>query len=88
VGIDEKACKISRDQFLSRLTASNIGVGVHYLAIPEHPYYQDRFGWRPEDYPKASAYGRKTISLPLSPKLTESDVFDVTEAVRNILENS
>lgn len=87
VGIDEKACRISRDQFLGRLTAANIGAGVHYLAIPEHPYYQNRFGWRPEDYPKASAYGRKTISLPLSPKLTEADVCDVTEAVRNILEN-
>ena len=47
---------------------------VHYLAIPEHPYYRDTFGWRPEDYPNALAIGRRTVSLPLSAKLTDEDV--------------
>jgi hypothetical protein len=32
------------------MTAENIGVGVHYLSIPEHPYYQKTYGWT-EDYP-------------------------------------
>ena len=55
---------------------------VHYLAIPEHPYYQRRFGWRPEDVPQATRIGRETVSLPLSPKLSEDDVQDVIAAVR------
>ena len=87
VGIDEAACAVSRDQFLSRLTEQKIGVGVHYLAIPEHPYYQKRYGWHPEDYPHATAYGRKTLSLPISPKLSERDVLDVIDAVKNVLQN-
>ncbi len=86
VGVDQNLCGISRDRFLERLTALKIGVGVHYLAIPEHPYYQQRFGWRAEEYPKATAYGRKTLSLPLSPKLDERDVTDVIEAVKEILQ--
>jgi dTDP-4-amino-4,6-dideoxygalactose transaminase len=83
--IDEQRCDMSRDQFLDAMTALNIGIGVHYLSIPEHPYYQQTFGWQPEDYPYAMKIGRKTVSLPLSAKLTNSDVEDVVNAVRGIL---
>jgi len=83
--IDEKETKISRDEFLSRMTGENIGVGVHYQSIPVHPYYQQEFGWRPEDCPNSLAIGQKTVSLPLSAKLTDEDVFDVIRAVRKTL---
>lgn len=80
--IDENQCGISRDTFLSEMTYNNIGVGVHYLSIPEHPFYQSRFGWHPHDFPKASRIGRQTVSLPLSPRLTDSDIQDVIDSVR------
>ena len=67
------------------MTEQNIGIGVHYRAIPEHPFYQDRFGWRPESFPHATRIGRQTVSLPLSPKLSDEDVEDVVEAVRRVL---
>jgi dTDP-4-amino-4,6-dideoxygalactose transaminase len=67
------------------MTAHHIGVGVHYLSIPEHPYYQSRFGWRADDWPNARDVGRKTVSLPLSPKVTDEDAADVVLAVRRIL---
>jgi len=83
--VDERECGIARDQFLERMTAEGIGVGVHYLAIPEHPYYQERFGWRPEHTPVATGIGRRTLSLPLSPGLSDDDVGDVITAVRKVL---
>ncbi|MBP2677042.1 MAG: putative PLP-dependent enzyme involved in cell wall biosis [Deltaproteobacteria bacterium] len=82
--VDEEEAGISRDGFLNAMTAENIGVGVHYLSIPEHPYYAGRFGWNPEAYPNAMRVGRRTVSLPLSAKLTEGDVEDVIRAVRKI----
>lgn len=82
--IDEAKTGISRDAFLNAMTAENIGVGVHYLSIPEHPYYQ-QFGWQPEDYPNAMRIGRQTVSLPLSAKLTAQDQLDVIEAVRKCM---
>ncbi len=84
--IDEARTGIGRDAFLEAMTFHGIGVGVHYLSIPEHPYYQDRFGWRPEDFPHAMRLGRQTMSLPLSPKLTEEDARDVITAVKRTLE--
>ena len=73
---------MNRDIFLNEMTKQNIGVGVHYLSIPEHPYYQKAFGWRPEDYPTAMRVGRQTVSLPLSAKLTNKEVEDVIFAVK------
>lgn len=83
--IDEARTGISRDAFLDAMTKENIGVGVHYLSIPEHPYYQQRFGWRPDDYPNAMRLGRQTVSLPLSAKLEDSDVERIIHAVRSRL---
>lgn len=83
--INEGKTGITRDAFLNAMTAHNIGVGVHYLSIPEHPYYQKTFGWNPIDYPNAMKVGRETVSLPLSARLTNEDVQDVIASVRQIL---
>jgi dTDP-4-amino-4,6-dideoxygalactose transaminase len=84
--VSESQTGISRDAFLDAMTGEKIGVGVHYRSIPEHPYYQRTFGWRPEEFPHAYRIGLQTVSLPLSPKLTDSDVEDVVSAVRRIVE--
>jgi dTDP-4-amino-4,6-dideoxygalactose transaminase len=83
--IDKDKVGISRDEFLSAMHRENIGTGVHYLSIPEHPFYQTTFGWKPEDYPNAMKIGRETVSLPLSAKLADSDVDSVILAVKKIL---
>lgn len=83
--IDSDKTGISRDEFLNRMQEKNIGCGVHYVSIPEHPYYQKEFSWSMEDYPHAVRYGRETVSIPLSPKLTDMDVNDVVEAVRQCI---
>jgi dTDP-4-amino-4,6-dideoxygalactose transaminase len=83
--VDQARAGITRDEFLTAMTAHNIGVGVHYLSIPEHPYYQKTYGWRPEDYPHAMRIGRQTVSIPISAKLADSDVTDVIEAIKTVL---
>lgn len=88
IQVDRARCGLSRDVFLEAMTARRIGVGVHYLSIPEHPYYQKTFGWRPGDWPEAMRIGRRTVSLPLSARLTDRDVEDVVTAVGAILERA
>lgn len=84
VMLDEQRCGISRDDFLEAMNVRRIGTGVHYLSVPEHPYYQDSFGWRPEQWPHAMRIGRQTASLPLSPAMSDADVERVIEAVTDI----
>ena len=83
--VDEQRTGISRDDFLGEMTKLGIGVGVHYLSLPEHPYYQEHFGWRPEDHPEAMRIGRQTVSLPLAPWMETPHVERVVRAVRSVL---
>jgi dTDP-4-amino-4,6-dideoxygalactose transaminase len=85
LGVDTARAGLSRDEFLQRMTRCGIGVGVHYLSVPEHPAYQQRFGWSPDAFPAARDVGRSTVSLPLSPKLSDDDVAYIIDQVRATL---
>lgn len=87
IRVDAQRAGISRDDFLNAMTSRQIGVGVHYLSIPEHPYYQQTFGWQPESYPNAMRIGRETVSLPISAKLSNQEVGEVIDSVKAILKH-
>ncbi|MEO6593443.1 MAG: DegT/DnrJ/EryC1/StrS family aminotransferase [Planctomycetota bacterium] len=80
--VDKQQCGSSRDEVLMRLHRQNIGTGVHYRSIADLAVYRQRFGWQPGDFPHAKAIGDRTLSIPLSAKLTDADVGDVIAAVR------
>lgn len=82
--IDENGAGISRDDFLVAMNDRYIGTGVHYQSIAFHPYYQKTFGWKSSDYPVSERIGEQTVSIPLSPKLTDDDVSDIVKAVKEI----
>jgi dTDP-4-amino-4,6-dideoxygalactose transaminase len=83
--LDINNLKITRDQFLDEMTKQNIGVGVHYIALHLHPYYQETFGCKPGDFPSAEWISDRTVSIPLSAKLTDEDVDDVIEVVSGVI---
>ncbi|HLF19232.1 MAG TPA: DegT/DnrJ/EryC1/StrS family aminotransferase [Bacteroidota bacterium] len=76
---------ISRDRFMELMFWENIGTGVHYRALHLHPYYRERYGYKRGDFPNAEYVSDRTVSLPLSAKLTDEDVRDVISSVRKIL---
>lgn len=83
--VNKEHSGIERDAFLAAMTKQGIGVGVHYLSLPEHPYYREHLGWRPEDYPESMRIGRDIVSLPISARLVDQDVADVVTAVKRVL---
>jgi dTDP-4-amino-4,6-dideoxygalactose transaminase len=83
--VHEDECGKDRDQILSSLHRQNIGTGVHYTALHLHPYYRRTFGYTEGSYPNAEWIGKRTISLPLSAKLSDDDVEDVVIALRQAL---
>jgi dTDP-4-amino-4,6-dideoxygalactose transaminase len=64
---------------------SGIRLGVHYRALHLEPYYRDRFGCRPGMYPRAEFVADRTLSLPLSPFLTDEDVTRIIRQLRRVL---
>jgi len=77
--------KIDRNQFIEALKAENIGTGIHFIALHLHKYYRETFGYKRGDFPNAEFVSDRTVSLPLSPKLSERDVEDVIRGVRKIV---
>ena len=81
--VDDRLGK-TRDRVLDELIALRIGTGVHYTALHLHRYYRERWAYAPGDFPNAEYIGDRTLSLPLSPGLTDADVGDVIAAVRSV----
>ena len=75
----------TRDGVLDSLTDQRIGTGVHYRAVHLHPYYAERLGHAPSDFPVASDISERTLSLPLSPGIDERDQDDVAAALEQAL---
>ena len=76
---------IGRNQFIEELKARNIGTSVHFIPIHLHPYYRDKYGYKPEDFPVAFENYERLVSLPLHPRLSDEDVTDVIEAVCDVV---
>ena len=85
LSIDERECGMSRDEFVGQMSAAGIGVGVHYRSLAQQPYYQQTFGWQPDEFPVSTTFGDNTVSLPLGPKLEDAEVERIIDAVAAIV---
>jgi dTDP-4-amino-4,6-dideoxygalactose transaminase len=77
--------RLNRSEFIEELRSRNIGTSVHFIPLHRHPFYRERYGCRPEQFPVAEEIYQGLLSLPLYPKMTHQDADDVVAAVRNIV---
>jgi dTDP-4-amino-4,6-dideoxygalactose transaminase len=76
---------IERDRFIERLFEAGIGCSVHYIPLHLHPYWRERYGLRPEQFPHSQRAYERMVSLPLYTRMGVDDVARVAEAVRAAL---
>jgi perosamine synthetase len=76
---------LDRGEVFRALRAENIGVNVHYIPVHLHPYYRERFGYKPGNFPAAEAAYERLISLPMFHAMTDQDVEDVITAVAKVI---
>ncbi len=75
---------IDRDVFIERMFAAGIGCSVHYIPLHLHPYWRDRYGLSPEQFPHSQKAFERMLSIPLYTAMTDQDVQRVIAAVRDI----
>ncbi len=80
-----EALRIDRDAFIEELATSNIGTSVHFIPVHVHPYYRDKYGYKPEDFPVAYREYQRLLSLPLYPRMGPEDTEDVVSAVIDVV---
>ncbi|WP_181179175.1 DegT/DnrJ/EryC1/StrS family aminotransferase [Methylibium rhizosphaerae] len=76
---------VSRDVFIEKLFAAGIGCSVHYIPLHQHPYWRDRYGLSPEQFPRSQHAYERMVSLPLYTRMTGADVERVAAAAREAL---
>ncbi len=83
VRVQNEKNKSGRDQFMEGLKQRNIGTGLHFRAIHLQKYYQEQMGFRAGMLPDTEWNSERICSLPLFPDMTENDVSDVVEAIKD-----
>lgn len=73
-----------RKEIFEALQKQNIGVNVHYIPVYQLPYYQ-QLGYEKGLCLKAEILYEEIITLPLFPKMKDSDVQDVIKAVQHAI---
>jgi len=79
------AAPLGRDAFIERLFAAGIGCSVHYIPLHLQPYWRDRYGLRPEQFPHSQRAYERMVSLPIYTTMTEAGVARVAAAARAAL---
>jgi perosamine synthetase len=74
-----------RDEVMRRLRARGIGTAVHFAPLHLHRAYRQGFGYEPGAFPRAERIFERALSLPIYPSMTDADVAEVTQAVRDTL---
>jgi len=77
---------IDRGRFIQKLNQRKIGTSVHFIPVHLHPYYRDKYGYEPDDFPVAYREYQRLVSLPIYPRMDDRDVADVIEAVTDVVE--
>jgi dTDP-4-amino-4,6-dideoxygalactose transaminase len=74
---------VDRDAFADELMRRGIGISVHFIPLHLMSYYRQKYGLKPESFPRALESFRTCISLPLSPSLSGEEVERVITAVKD-----
>jgi dTDP-4-amino-4,6-dideoxygalactose transaminase len=74
----------TRADFMTKMTALNVGTGYHYAPIHLFTMYRER-GFAEGMFPVSEKIGRLTVTLPMFYAMTTADVERAVAAVKSIL---
>ena len=76
---------LARDRFIEQLFEAGIGCSVHYIPLHLHPYWRDRYGLAPAQFPHSQHAYERTLTLPLYTRMSDADALRVCVTVRALL---
>lgn len=83
--IELNSRRFSRDDFIKKLYEKGIGTSVHFIPLHIHPYYKNKYKFKPKDFPIAYECYQKVISLPIYTKLTKEDIYTIIKVIKEVL---
>ena len=77
--------RVDRAQVHKALRAEGIATNVHYVPVHLHPYYREHLDTAPGLCPVAESAWERILTLPVFPKMSDTDVDDVVRALRKVV---
>lgn len=75
---------IDRNHFIKELKRAGVGCSVHWRPLHLHPYYQETFKYRAEDFPVATREWQRLVSLPIFPDMRTDEINYVVNTIKAI----
>ena len=76
---------VDRDSIVRALSARGIPSKPYFPAVHLMSYYREHFGHREGEFPVCEDVAARSIALPFFPEMTESQVEQVAESLRDVL---
>lgn len=83
--VREELAPIRRDELMDQLQTHGVSTRPGTHAIHMLGYYQERFGYRPQDLPGAQRCHELSMAIPLHNRMTEGDYEYVVRQLRALL---
>jgi UDP-4-amino-4,6-dideoxy-N-acetyl-beta-L-altrosamine transaminase len=76
----------SRKQIMEELKEKGVGAQVHYIPVNNQPYYVQRLGaYNAAEYPTAWSYYNRCLTIPLYPKMTNTEVVGIIQIILSLV---
>ena len=86
--LEELPAFLDRNGFIEKLREQGVGCSVHWRPLHLHPYYEQNFNWRPDQFPVATEQWSRLISLPIFPGMRKHEQDFVISVVRRLCGHS
>jgi len=80
-----EGARATRDQVIAGLAERGIGTSVHFIPLHYHTAYRKLGRWKEGDFPVAERFFAGEVTLPMYPGLSDADVDEVCQALREVL---
>lgn len=77
--------RVTRDEVIQRLSDAGIGTSVHFVPLHRQPYWRDRYGLRPEQFPAADKAYQHMLSIPLFTAMSDDEQGRVIAALKAVV---
>jgi UDP-4-amino-4,6-dideoxy-N-acetyl-beta-L-altrosamine transaminase len=85
IRIDFPEGKLAKAAFMNQLKSLAIGTQVHYIPVPDLPFYQQRAeNIGPVTCPNSQRFYDQELSVPMFPALTRDDIQFVTRSISSL----
>jgi len=79
---------IDRNTVMDHLAEQNIPSRPYFTPIHVQSFYQDQFGYQPDDFPIANTVGASSLALPFYANMNSEQIKVVVDALENAMEKA